>query len=88
MWALRGAITAGENTRQAILAAAAELTQALLTSNNLSSGDIVAGFYTSTPDLNAAFPAEGGRLAGLQEVPLLSSQEVAVPGGLARCIRV
>lgn len=88
MWALRGAITAGENTRQAILAAAAELTQALLTSNNLSSGDIVAGFYTSTPDLNAAFPAEGGRMAGLQEVPLLSSQEVAVPGGLARCIRV
>ena len=36
----------------------------------------------------AAFPAETARRAGWAHVPLLCVQEIAVPGGMPRCLRV
>ncbi|MBE3583037.1 MAG: histidinol-phosphate transaminase [Limnochordaceae bacterium] len=88
MWAVRGAVTVQANERETILARAEELTRALLRENDLTTERVVAGFYTATSDLNAAYPAEGGRRAGLTQSALLSAQEVAVPGGLPRCLRV
>lgn len=87
MWALRGATTVATNSREAILAAAEELTRRLLWANHIEPLQVVAGFFTLSPDLDAAYPAEGARRAGLQEVPLLCAQEVNVPGSLERCLR-
>lgn len=87
MWALRGATTVPTNSREAILSAAEELTRRLLWANHIEPLQVVAGFFTLSPDLDAAYPAEGARRAGLQEVPLLCAQEVNVPGSLERCLR-
>jgi chorismate mutase len=38
--------------------------------------------------LDAEFPALAARQLGWLEVPLLCGHEIAVPGSLARCIRV
>lgn len=85
---IRGAITVDENTREAIVGAAKELVQRILSENNLESSDIASLFFTATPDLNAEFPAVGAREAGLDRVPLMCSVEMGVPGSQHRCIRV
>ena len=41
-----------------------------------------------TPDLTASYPAQAARTLGWTEVPLLCAQEIAVPGGMPRVIRV
>jgi len=49
---------------------------------------LVSIIFTSTPDLNAEFPAKAARLMGLEQVPLLGCVEADVPHGLKSCIRV
>ncbi|HET7559337.1 MAG TPA: histidinol-phosphate transaminase, partial [Limnochordia bacterium] len=66
---------------------ASELVTVMLEQNGFAPGDIVSGLFTLTDDLNAAFPAEGARRAGLSESALLCAQEVPVPGSMPRCIR-
>ena len=44
--------------------------------------------FTSTDDLDAEFPAVAARELGLDEVPLLCSREIDVPGAMERVIRV
>ncbi|MEO5824700.1 MAG: chorismate mutase, partial [Gemmatimonadales bacterium] len=56
--------------------------------NNFEVGDLVSAIFTVTPDLTSAFPAESARRAGWEDVPLLCSAEIAVPGSLPRCLRV
>ncbi|HEX6971429.1 MAG TPA: chorismate mutase [Limnochordia bacterium] len=86
--ALRGATTVPENTREAIVAGARELTEAMIAANDLALDDIASVILTATPDLDAEFPAVGAREAGLVDVALLCAQELAVPGGPERCIRM
>jgi chorismate mutase len=50
--------------------------------------DLACGFFTLTEDLSSVFPAEAAREIGWQQVPLLCSREVPVPGSLPKCIRV
>ncbi len=86
---VRGAITAGEDTREAILGATGELLQKMLEVNQITQFDnIGALFFTLTDDLKAAFPAEAARHLGMQMVPLINSREIPVPGSLERVIRV
>ncbi|MBX6377030.1 MAG: chorismate mutase [Clostridia bacterium] len=86
--AVRGATTVAENSSEAILQGAREMVLALQEANDLSADRIVAAFFTTTPDLTAAFPAQGAREAGWGGVPLLCASEIPVPGAPDRCIRV
>lgn len=85
---LRGATTAAANTSEAILEATGELLRALQTANGFAPEDVESAIFTSSPDLTAEYPARAARRLGWTDVPLLGATEVAVPGGLPRCIRV
>lgn len=85
---IRGATTADENSEEAILGATRELLVRMADANNVEPDEIAAIFFTATPDLTAAFPAEAARQLQWTAVPLLSATEIAVPGALPRCIRV
>lgn len=86
--AARGAIVVAENTREQVLAQTAKLVGELLVRNDLAEADLISAFFTTTPDLTAAFPAEGARDAGLVAVPLLCAQEIPVQGAMQRVVRV
>lgn len=85
---IRGAITVAANTERAILDATRQLLVEIARTNDVAPDEIAAVVFTTTRDLNAAFPAEAARQLGWQNVPLMSSTEIDVPGALARCIRV
>ena len=61
---VRGAITAEENTAEAILAAARELLALIVEANDLKAEDVASVIFTTTPDLTAAFPARAAREMG------------------------
>jgi chorismate mutase len=86
--ALRGAISVERNREDEILAATRELMTELMQRNDLARERMVSCIFTATTDLNAQFPAVAARDLGLDRVPLLCSQEIDVPGALARVIRV
>jgi chorismate mutase len=56
--------------------------------NTIEREDVASAIFTTTPDLDAEFPALAARQLGWLEVPLLCGHELAVPGSLPRCIRV
>ncbi len=85
---IRGAITADDNTKEAIFAATKELFQQVTEANQIQESQVAAAFFTTTQDLNAAFPATAVRLMGWEHTALLCGHEMAVPGGLAMCIRL
>ena len=85
---IRGATTVADNTEAEIHAATRELLQQMVADNDAEPDEIAAILFTSTPDLNAAFPAEAARQLEWTFVPLMSATEIAVPGALPRCIRV
>ncbi len=87
-FALRGAITAADNTDSAILDATRQLLEELVRRNRLSPSEIVSAVFTMTADLDAAFPARAARDLGWTEVALLDAQQPRVQGDLPRCIRV
>jgi chorismate mutase len=86
--ALRGAISVERNEEEAILAATRDLMTQLMERNELAAEQMVSCIFTATKDLDAQFPAVAARDLGLDRVPLLCSQEIDVPGSLARVIRV
>ena len=85
---VRGATTAAEDTREAILTATRELLARMIEANQIHPDDLAAAFFTTSEDLQAAFPAAAARDLGWIHVPLLDAQEIPVPGSLARCIRI
>jgi chorismate mutase len=86
--ALRGATTADANDAEAIVGATRALLEEVLAINDVGPDDLVSIIFTSTPDLDAEFPAAAARALGLGHVPLLCATEIAVPGAPDRCIRV
>ncbi|KYZ76124.1 chorismate mutase [Anaerosporomusa subterranea] len=84
----RGATTVETNERQEIIAAVGELLSALIQENDIQIQDIGAAIFSSTPDIDAAFPAAGARQLGWTEVPLFGTQEIDCPTGVPQCIRV
>jgi len=85
---VRGAINVTQNSREEILSSTQELLIMMAKANNVRTEDIASIFFTVTGDLNAAFPAEAARKLGWNEVPLLCSVEMSVPGSLPLCVRV
>lgn len=86
---IRGATTVRANEAEAITEATAELLRSLRDLNALKSEDIGYVWFTVTPDLDAAFPADAARVwLGWTEVPLICGREIPVPGALERCVRV
>ncbi len=85
---IRGATTAEVNTADAITAATDQLLREMTAQNTLHPDDIAAVFFTTTPDLNAEFPAVAARALGWGQVPLMCGNEIDVPGCLPSCIRV
>ena len=85
---IRGATTADYNTRESIFAAAQELFEEIVEVNGVQESQIAAALFTTTEDLNAAFPATAIRKMGWQNTALLCSHEIAVPDGLHMCIRL
>ena len=85
---IRGATTAPVNTAEDILEATRELVVALRHLNELEPEDIASAIFTTTPDLNATFPALAAREVGWTEVPLMCTHEMDVPGSLKRAIRI
>ncbi len=86
--ALRGAIQAPANTSEAIRTATARLLRAMLDENRLTPANVVSALFTSTPDLDADFPAHAARRLGWEDVPLLGATELGVPGAPRRIVRV
>ena len=85
---IRGAITVDSNTPEAILDATAELLRAMIEANSIRREDVASAIFTTTPDLNAEFPALAARCLGWDDVALLCGQEMGVPGSLAMCVRI
>lgn len=68
--------------------AVGELVTQMLEVNGIDTEDVISMILTSTPDLTSAFPATAARLAGLEDVPLLSAQELDIEGSMPRVVRV
>lgn len=86
--AIRGATTAAENTREAIIGATLELIKAIEDANDLKRADSISIIFTVTKDLTAVFPAAAAREFGLTFVPLLDMQAPDIDGSLEKCIRI
>lgn len=85
---IRGATTAETNSREAILDATSELLDCLVRANGVRHDDVASILFSTTPDLNAEFPAVAARSAGWTDVALLCTHEMNVPGSLSRCVRI
>ena len=85
---IRGATTAEANTPEAILQATRELLLLMIEQNDIDSADVGSAIFTTTPDLNAEFPAIAARQLGWHDVALMCGHEMTVPGALERCIRI
>jgi len=70
------------------MAAVGDLVKQMLAANEVDPADVISVILTSTPDLVSCYPATAARLAGLEDVPLLSATEVAVPDAMPRVVRV
>ncbi len=85
---IRGAINVVENSQEAIFSASRLLIESILENNKIKPEDIAGVLFTATVDLDADFPAYAARDMGLELVPLLCAQEIAVPGAMERVVRV
>jgi chorismate mutase len=85
---VRGATTVETNTAEEILTATAELLSTMIAANDIEQEQVASVMFTTTMDLNAAFPAVAARELGWTDVALLNAHEMAVPGALSRCIRI
>ena len=86
---IRGATTAGSDTRDAILDVTEELLRELVTVNALDPLDLATAIFTVTPDLTAAFPAEVARVRlKWTDGAFMSATEIPVPDAPEKCIRV
>jgi chorismate mutase len=85
---IRGATTVRANTREDIIEAARELLETMIRENDIDGEDVASAWFTTTPDLNAEFPAVAARQMGWTYVPLMCGHEMSVPGSLPMCLRV
>jgi chorismate mutase len=86
---IRGAATAESDQPECILAVTRDLLHAILEANPaLKTSDLASVIFTVTEDLSSGYPAQAARQLGWTHVPMMCMQEIPVPGGLSRCIRV
>src|SRR5688572_8470529 len=85
---VRGATTVETNTAEAILEGTGELLRTMIEANAIDQERVASVLFTTTMDLNAAFPAVAARDLGWTDIALLNAHEMAVPGAIPRCIRI
>jgi len=85
---IRGATTVKENTKESILKATRELLEKMIESNEIEVDEVACAFFTTTPDVNAEFPALAARHLGWTQTALLCGHEMNVPGSLQKCVRI
>lgn len=85
---IRGATTVESDTAEDILEATTDLLEAMIRLNAIESESVISAFFTTTPELTAAFPALAARDLGWTEVPLLCAHEMNVPGSLRGVVRI
>jgi chorismate mutase len=85
---VRGATTVESDNREQILTATRQLLALMIRLNGIQPEAVGSAIFTTTPDVNAEFPALAARQLGWLDVPLLCTHELAVPGSLPRCIRI
>ena len=86
---IRGAIAVPANDRDSILAATRRLLMEIVKANEVEVGNIAAIFFTTTPDLDAEFPAAATRDLGWpSSLALLCGHEMNVPNALPQCLRI
>ncbi len=85
---IRGATTVIHDQASEILDATMELLQRMAEANAIEPELISSIFFSLTPDLNAAFPAEAARRLGWTYVPVICMRELSVPNALERAVRV
>ncbi|MFM1986642.1 MAG: chorismate mutase [Actinomycetota bacterium] len=85
---IRGATMLQKNDAIEMKSAVIELLQEMLGKNKVQNDDLVSIIFTTTEDLNCAFPAASARELGLGDVPLLCSKEIEVPGAPKSVIRI
>ena len=86
---IRGATTVTTNSKEAIIEPTTEMLNELVSENGFNQEDIAGVWFTTTPDLDAEFPAVAARVnLGWVGPALRNGEEIAVPGSLPMCIRV
>jgi len=86
---IRGATIVTANSKESILAATEELLVEMAQVNKIEIKNIAAIFFTTTPDLDAEFPAVATRKLGWpSNLALLCGHEMSVPSDLPRCLRI
>ncbi len=85
---VRGATTVEANTPEAILEATKELLAAMVQVNDIDVEQVASAFFTTTPDIDAEFPALAAREMGWTDVALLCGHEMNKPGSLPMCLRI
>lgn len=86
---IRGAITVDYNSEGDIKNATLELLNEMLQQNNITVDSISHVIFTTTEDLNAAFPAKFARIdLGWDKVAMMCFHELDVPNSLKMCLRI
>ncbi len=86
--AIRGAITIDTNTEDAIKQATIELFTTIMKENHLTADDIAFLNFSTTKDINQAYPAKFIRTElGITTIPMMCYQEMDVENSLRMCIR-
>ncbi len=85
---VRGATRVTQNDAREILEATRELLQKMIDLNGIEEEMVASVLFTTTPDLNAVYPAQAARELGWHRVALMGFQEIQVPNGMNFCIRV
>jgi chorismate mutase len=86
--AIRGATTLDSDTREQMIERVTTLLADMFGRNHVDLDDVVSIFFTATDDLHCMFPAEAARTMGLADIPLMCARELAITGGMPRCVRV
>ena len=86
---IRGATTVDANTRADIIEATEELLAEMIVQNDIESSEVASVWFTTTPDLNAEFPAVAARLTfKWSHAALMCGHDMEVPGSLPSCLRI
>jgi chorismate mutase len=85
---VRGATTVADNDSEQILLSAEALLREMIAENGIEEAQVASVFFTTTPDLTAAYPAGAARRVGWRLTALMGMVEMDNPEGLKRCIRI
>ncbi|MGI6678843.1 MAG: chorismate mutase [Dehalobacterium sp.] len=84
---IRGAISVENNSQETISQATRELISEIIKKNQIDTKDIAGAFFSVTRDLDAQFPARTAREIGWENVPMMCTWEMDVPGSMKGIIR-